>query len=181
MGRAIRRGPARRAPLPSAWGRGGGAILLAGAALLVSFPPGASSAPAELGRAEYVAQLEKICKPDSEATQRAVRGTRTDVRRERFRRAAGKVAKAKRIFTGTVRAISAVPRPAAERAILARWFTALGRESTALARTAAALQAEDIPRFQRVWADFIHEGNKANNVVVSFGFNYCAFKASRFI
>jgi len=153
-----------------------------GAALLLALTASAAvSATAEVSRPDYVARLEKICKPDAEAIQRAVAGTRADVRRERFRRAAAKVTEAKRIFTGTVRSISAVARPAADRAILARWYAALGRESTALARTAAALRVEDLARFQRVWADFIHEGNKANNVVVSFGFNYCAFKASRFI
>lgn len=140
----------------------------------------ASSAGAETTRSEYIARLEQICKPDSEATQRAVRGTRADVRSERFRQAASKVAQAGRIFTSTVRSISTVPRPEADRTTLARWFDALKGESAALGRTAAALRAEDLARFQRVWADFIHEGNKANNVVVSFGFNYCAFKPSRF-
>ena len=138
------------------------------------------AAAAEPTRAEYVARLEKICKPDSEATQRAVRGTRADVRAERLRLAATKVSKAKRIFTHTVSSISTVPRPGTDSATLARWFAALEREAVALGRTAAALRAEDVARFQRVWADFIHEGNKANNVVVSFGFNYCTFKPSRF-
>jgi hypothetical protein len=132
-------------------------------------------------RPEYVAQLEQICKPGTEATQRAVKGTRADVRAERLRRAAGKVDKARRIFAGTVRSISRVTRPAADEATLDRWFAALQRETAALSRTAAALRAEDVPRFQRVWADFIHEGNKANIVVVSFGFNYCDFKPSRFV
>jgi len=44
----------------------------------------------------------------------------------------------------------------------------------------AALRAEDVPRFQRVSGQFFRQGSKANNVVVSFGFNYCAFKPSRF-
>ncbi len=148
--------------------------------LLLAAVPTASAA-AELTRPAYVAQLEQICKPDSEATRRAVRGTKDDVRSERFRQAAAKVAKAQRIFAGTVGSISTVPRPAADRAILDRWFAALKRESAALGLTAAALRTEDIPRFQRVWADFIHEGNKANNVVVSFGFNHCAFKPTRFM
>jgi hypothetical protein len=136
---------------------------------------------AEITRAEYVVRLEQICKPDSVATQRAVRGTRADVRSERFRPAAAKVEKAQRIFAGTVRSISRVPRPAEDRDTLARWFAALNRESVALGRTAASLQAEDVARFQRVWADFVHEGNKATNVVVSFGFDYCAFKPARFM
>ena len=161
--------PGRRARRPLA------ALALLGALLL---PPAAGAAP--LTRAEYVSQLEAICKPHSEATQRAVRGFRSDVRHERLRLAASKFAKAKRIFARTVELISPVPRPAADRPTLSRWFTDLGRETTYLGRTAAALRAEDVARFQRVSAQFIHEGNKANNVVVSFGFNYCSFKPSRF-
>ncbi len=46
-----------------------------------------------------------------------------------FRVAAAKFAKAKRIFAGTVSSISTVPRPAADRATLTRWFAALGREA----------------------------------------------------
>jgi hypothetical protein len=162
-------------PRTKAWGAVGAALLLA-----LAVAP-ALSAAAEVSRTEYVAELEKICKPDSEATQRAVRGTKADVRSERLRRAAAKVAKAQRIFAGTVRSISTIRRPTADRATLDRWFAGLKRESVALGRTAAALRADDVARFQRVWANFIHEANKANNVVVSFGFNYCAFKASRFM
>jgi hypothetical protein len=145
------------------------AWVLAALALAVPARAGAEA----LSRPEYVARLEKICKPRAEATRRAVHGTRADVRSERFRQAAAKVAKAQRIFTGTVSSISRVPRPTADR-------DTLEREDGALARTASSLRAEDIPTFQRVWARFIHEGNKANNVVVSFGFNYCAFRPSRF-
>ena len=147
-------------------------------ALLLSASSGAAQGPA---RQEYVARLEKICRPGSEATQRAVGGTRADVRAERLRLAATKVAKAKTIFSHTVAAIAVVTRPDADRTTLTRWFTALGRETVALERTADALRREDIPSFQHRWADFIHEGNKANNVVVSFGFNYCDFKPSRFV
>ncbi len=141
----------------------------------------ASGAAAEAPtRPEYVSRLETICKPGSDATKRAVRGFRSDVRSERLRLAATKFARAKRIFARTVSSISPVPRPGADRTTLARWFVALHRETVYLGRTAAALRAEDIARFQRVSARFIHEGNKANNVVVSFGFNYCDFKPSRF-
>lgn len=135
---------------------------------------------AEVTRPEYVSQLEKICRPGSEATQRAVHGMRSDIRSERLQLAATKFAEARRIFSGTVSSISKVPRPAADRITLSRWFAALGRETDYLGRTAAALRAEDIPSFQRVSGRFFQEGSKANNVVVSFGFNYCNFKSSRY-
>jgi hypothetical protein len=155
------------------------AVLIAVPALVVptAFAAEATEAPT---RPEYVARLERICKPNSEATERAVRGMRADVRAERLRVAGSKLARAKRIFGRTVRAISVPPRPVEDRATLARWFKALAQEKVYLGRIVSALKAEDVARFQRASADFIHQGNKANNVVVSFGFNYCAFRPSRF-
>ena len=155
------------------------ALLIAVVALAASPALGAEAAEAPT-RAEYVAQLERICKPRSEATQRAVRGMRADVRAERLRVAAGKFARAQRIFAGTVAAISRVPRPAEDKDTLARWFEALALEEVYLGRIVASLRAENVASFQRVSADFIHQGNRANNIVVSFGFNYCSFKPSRF-
>jgi len=148
------------------------AILLAFAA--VSFAAGSPT------RTEYVARLEKICKPGSDATQEAVRGVRKDIRAERLAVAGRKFARAEKIFAATVRSIAPVPRPAADRATLSRWFTALGREKLYLGQMVATLRADDVAGFQRVSARFIHEGNRANNAVVSFGFNYCSFKPTRF-
>ena len=70
MGGAIRGGRARRAAR-GLWGRAEAAILLACLALVACFASGATAAAAELTRPDYVSQLETICKPDAEATQRA--------------------------------------------------------------------------------------------------------------
>jgi hypothetical protein len=153
--------------------------LLAAVALLLALSV-SSVAAEELTRDEYVARLERICKPGSEATERAVRGVRSDVRQERLRVAGRKFARAKRIFTATVGSISPVPRPAADRDTLKRWFAALGREKFYLGQMVKTLYADDVAGFQRVSADFIHEGNRANNAVVAFGFDYCSFKPTRF-
>src|SRR5262249_7467317 len=105
------------------------AIALSFLALSLAAPAGAAQAPP---RPEHVAPPEQLCKPGSEATERAVHGTRADVRAERLRLAATKVAKAQGIFAQTVAAISAVPRPPSDQVTLARWFRALGRETEAL-------------------------------------------------
>lgn len=131
-------------------------------------------------RTEYVAHLERICKPGSRATERAVRGVRHDVRAERLAVAGRKFARARRIFARTVRSISKVGRPAADRATLKRWFKALAKEKAYLGGMVKVLRADDVAGFERVSARFIHEGNRANNAVVSFGFNYCSFKPTRF-
>ncbi len=139
-----------------------------------------ASAAEEPSRTEYVARLEKICKPRSDATERAVHGVRADVKAERFAVAAAKFARGRRIFTATVDSISTVPRPPADVATLKRWFTALGKEEVYLGQIVKTLRANDVAGFERVSAKFIHEGNAANNAVVSFGFNYCDFKPTRF-
>jgi hypothetical protein len=141
----------------------------------------ASAAAAEAPtRTQYVAELERICEPGSKATQRVVHGVRADVRAERFRVAGAKFAKAKNIFAHTVRAISKVPRPPADVRTLARWFAYLNREKVYLGRIATSLRSERIPRFQHALTDFFHQGNRANNAVISYGFRYCSFKPSRF-
>jgi hypothetical protein len=156
-------------------------VVVAVALCLSAFAIGASTAAAEdPARAEYVAQLEGICKPSSEATRRAVQGVRGDVRAERLRVASIKFGHAKRIFARTVREISTVPRPPADAGTLMRWFAHLDREELYLERIVEALRTENVPRFQRVLAEFFHQGNQANNTVISFRFNYCAFKPSRF-
>jgi hypothetical protein len=154
-------------------------MLLAAVALLLALSAG-SVAAEELTRDEYVARLEQICKPGSDATERAVRGVRSDVRHERLAVAGRKFARARRIFAATVRSISPVPRPAADRDTLKRWFSALDREEFYLGQMVKTLLADDVAGFQRVSARFIHEGNRANNAVVSFGFDYCSFKPTRF-
>lgn len=155
------------------------ALLAAVLALALGFAAPVLAAE-EPTRAEYVARLEPICKPRSEATARAVRGVRGDVRAERLAVAGRKFAKAQRIFAATVDAISTVPRPAADLATLKRWFSALDREELYLGQMVEVLRRDSVAGFQRVSAKFIQEGNRANNAVVSFGFNYCAFKPTRF-
>jgi len=131
-------------------------------------------------RAEYVDQLEAICKPDALATQRAMKGARADIKAERLAPAAKKFAKATSIFGGTVKQISRVPRPEADTAKLAKWFTYLNRQESYLRQITAQLRQGQAIKAQRLTARFIHNGNLANNVVLAFGFNYCSFKFSRY-
>jgi uncharacterized membrane protein len=147
------------------------------AAIALSTQAGAEAVPE---RAEYVSRLESVCKPGVEATQRAVRGVRSDIRAERLAVAAGKLASAARIFDGTVGTISAVPRPPLDAKQLAKWFGYLRLQESYLARAAAALRAQRIVQYQHNAVRFVHNGNLANDVVIAFGFNYCRFKFSRF-
>jgi hypothetical protein len=154
------------------------AAAVLGAALLVSAATAvAAEAPA---RDEYVSRLEAACKPDAEATQRAMKGARSDISAERLAVAAGKFAKATSIFGSTVREISAAPRPPADAAKLGKWFGYLKNQESYLKQITVQLRAGHAIKAQRLTARFIHNGNLANNVVLAFGFDYCSFKFSRY-
>jgi hypothetical protein len=159
--------------------RGGGLILLAAlaGALLLAALAAAEGLPT---RPEYVARLEGICKPHALATQRTMKGVRALVRAERLALAANKFARATQLFASTVHEIAAVPRPSTDTARLAQWFVYLDRQVSYLKMITTDLRAGQTIAAQRLTARFIEDGNKANNTVLAFGFNYCSFKFSRY-
>jgi hypothetical protein len=146
------------------------ALALAAAALAAEAPT----------RDEYVSRLERICKPNELATQRAMKGSRDDISAERLDAAAAKFAKATQLFGATVKEIGVEPRPPADVERLRKWFVYLGRQEDYLRQITAQLRAGRAVQAQRLTARFIHNGNLANNVVLAFGFDYCSFKFSRF-
>jgi len=146
--------------------------------LLLCAAAQASEAPS---RVEYTHSAEAICKPGSQATEAAVRGVHSEIRAERLALAAAKFAHAERIFAHTVAALEPLPRPPADFSTLATWFRYLGREKLYLGKIAAALRAGQTIASQHYMARFVHEGNLANDVVIDFDFNYCAFKLQRYV
>lgn len=168
---------------PGARRRRGAAVVAAAVAVAVfslAAMAGAAGAAEAPTRDEYVDQLERTCKPDAEATRRAMKGARSDIQAERFTVAAEKFAAATSIFGGTVREIVPVTRPAGDEAKLSKWFGYLKNQESYLKRITAHLRADRGVAAQRLVARFIHNGNLANNTVLAFGFQYCSFKFSRY-
>jgi hypothetical protein len=164
------------------WIARGGRRWIAAAALVAALLAIATSATAAAPptREEYVTRLEGICKPDTEATQRAMVGARADIRAERLALAAGKFAQATSIFGSTLKKIAPVSRPPADAAKLSKWFGYLKAQESYLAQITAQLRADHAIQAQRLTARFIHNGNLANNTVLAFGFDSCSFKFSRY-
>lgn len=153
------------------------ALVALAALLLLATAAAAAEAPT---RDEYVSRLEAICKPDTEATQRAMKGARADVRAERLTVAAAKFGQAAAIFGATVKKMTPLPRPSADAAKLTKWFGYLNAQESYLGQITAQLRAGHAIQAQRLTARFIHNGNLANNTVLAFGFNYCSFRFSRY-
>jgi hypothetical protein len=145
---------------------------------------GAAAAFAEtevLTRDEYVNRLEGMCKPRAEATQRAMKGVRKDVRYpDRLPVAVRKFQQGAVIFGGTIKKIGLVPRPPADAERLKEWFVYLNRQEQYLQEITDQLRMSHTIKAQRLTSRFIHNGNLANNVTLAFGFDYCSFKFSRY-
>jgi hypothetical protein len=134
-----------------------------------------------LSRDEYVTRLERMCKPGAEATRRAMKGARDDVRHEKRTPIAGrKFGRAAKIFGGTIKRIGRVSRPPGDTGRLKEWFKYLKRQESYLERIAGQLRMGRTIKAQRLVARFIHNGNLANNATLAFGFDYCSFKFSRY-
>jgi hypothetical protein len=138
---------------------------------------GLATAP---NRVEYVSSLEKICRPGSNETVKAMGNARKDLKDGRVAIAAHKFERASKIYRHTLKAMSAVPRPAADTQRLKAWFGYLNRQQGYLTAIIANLKAGRTIKAQHLIADFIHTGNLANNEVLAFGFNYCSFKPTRY-
>jgi hypothetical protein len=131
-------------------------------------------------RDEYVSNLERVCRPGAEETQRAMKGVRDDVKENRIPLATHKFEQAAKIFGRTIKTISREPRPSADLERLKKWFVYLNRQEAYLQEISAQLRAGHKIKAQRLTGRFIHNGNLANNVTLAFGFDYCSFKFSRF-
>jgi hypothetical protein len=149
-----------------------GASLLAGGALAVT--------SAEQTREGYVAQVEPICKSNTKANERILVGVEKKVKQGKLSVAAGQFTQAATAFGKAVKQIKLVPQPVADKAKLAKWTGYLEDETKLLSEIGKALKAGNKSRAQTLSVKLTHNGNLANNAVLSFEFDYCLIDSSRF-
>lgn len=159
--------------------RGGVAITLV---LLVSQLANASvGLGADLTRAEYVEQSEPICKQNTIANRHILKGVREDVREDRLKLAGAKFSKAASALGQTNQRLEQLPRPSADESRLARWFTHLRDETKLLEKVAKQLRQGSRDDLGKYILELRHNANVANNVVLTFGFEYCLIQTARYI
>jgi hypothetical protein len=154
-----------------------GTLAAIAAATLVAGVAGADEGPT---RAEYIAQVEPICKQNTEANKRILKGARGKVKQGRLPAAGGQFIHASQAFGQTVQRIVAVPRPAADDARLLKWFRFLRIVRTNLRKVGVALKKENrvLANHEAIRAE--RSANAANNVSAIFSFKYCKLTPSRF-
>ena len=141
----------------------------------------ASAMAAEVSRDEYVRSAEPICKQNSDANSRILKGVKDQVKQDKLVPAGQRFIRASSALGTAVGKISAVPQPSADAAKLTKWIGYLEHEKTFLLKIGKALKAKDKFHAQKLAVELNKNNNQANNTVISFNFKECRIDSSRFI
>jgi hypothetical protein len=137
-------------------------------------------AQAEVTPESYKEAVEPICKSNTEANERILKGVRGEVKAGKLKVAAGQFARAATALKKTHGELKAVPQPPADQAKLTKWLGYVETEATLFQKMATKLRAGDKNGAQAMVLRLTRNANKANNLVLGFEFRYCRFEPSKF-
>jgi hypothetical protein len=142
---------------------------------------GASLAMAEeVTRETYKAQVEPICKTDTQANEKILKGVREEVKKGKLALAGKQFGQAAQALKKAYEQLKAVPQPPADEAKLGRWLGYVKQEAALFEAGAKALKAGSKTKAQTIVVKLTHTANLANSQVLSFGFRYCKLQPSKF-
>lgn len=136
---------------------------------------------AEITRAEYVEQSEPICKANTIANRNILKGVRQDVREGKLKVAGAKFTRAAKALHRTIQRLEQIPQPSADESRLARWFTHLNGETKLLEKVAGRLRKGSHVDLGKYVLELRHNANVTNNIVLTFGFEYCLIQTARYL
>ncbi|HET7574642.1 MAG TPA: hypothetical protein VFJ99_05955 [Solirubrobacterales bacterium] len=134
----------------------------------------------EVTRDSYKAEVEPICRANTKANERILRGVRPEVRRGKLVLAGRRFLRAAAALRQALRQIRAVPQPPADQAKLGRWLGYVKQEARLFRTGGKALKAGNKTKAQTVVVKLTHTANLANSQVLSFGFRYCKLNPAKF-
>jgi hypothetical protein len=154
--------------------------LARGAVVIAVLVVAATAFAAEVSRAEYREAAEPICKLNTKANERILGGVKAEVRGGKLKTAAAKFARAATALKETQRQLEALPRPAADRARLSKWFAYVSSEVSYFEAIANKLRAGKKGAAEQYVSRLSVTATQANSAVLPFEFDYCRFEPSRF-
>ncbi len=150
-------------------------------ALLAFLLTGASLAAAEeVTRDSYKAAVEPICKANTQANEKILKGVRAEVKAGKLKLAGAQFSKAAAALKQAYAQLGAVPQPPADTAKLGKWLAYVKTEASLFEEAAKALGAGNKTKAQTIVVKLTHNANLANDQVISFGFRYCKLEPSKF-
>jgi ABC-type Na+ efflux pump permease subunit len=151
--------------------------LVAVAALLAAVP----SSAAEATRETYKEAVEPICKANTEANEKILKGVRQKVKSGQYDAAAKQFQGAAKALKKTRGQLLAVPKPAEDTAKLTKWLGYVKTEVTLFESIATKLKKDEVTAAQKMVVRLVSNARQANNQVLDYEFRYCRFQPSKFI
>jgi hypothetical protein len=139
------------------------------------------SMAAEADRTEYVEAVEPICKANTEANEKILKGVRAEVKAGKLDSASKKFFAAARALKRTRAQLVAVPKPPADAARLTKWLGYVKTEVQLFEAVGRKLAKGESTSAQKMVVRLVSNARQANNQVLDFEFRYCRFQPSKFI
>jgi hypothetical protein len=147
-------------------------LVMAPLALAIAEPP---------TRAEYKEAVEPLCKQNTETSSTILKGVKSQVKQDKLVPAGKRFIRASTALGKAVTQIAAVPKPTEDATKLDKWIGYLKQEKSYLQKIGQALKARDKYKAQQAAVKLNQNNNRANNTVISFGFNHCRIDSSKFL
>jgi hypothetical protein len=162
-------------------GRQGTLATIVAALLAPAVPAHAEEPPAtEPTRATYKAQVEPICKRDTQRSKRILKGAEARIKKQKLVPAGRQFLRVSRTFGGAIGQIVAVPRPPADEARLQKWFKFLRIVKQRLHQLGKFLVRKQRRQATHASIRLERSGNAANNVSFPFHFHACRISRDHF-
>jgi hypothetical protein len=130
---------------------------------------------------EYKASVEPICKQNTKTSSTILKGVKNQVKQEKLVPAGKRFIRASTALGRAVAQIAAQPRPSEQEVKLEKWIGYLKQEKILLGKIGQALKAKNKFKAQQYAVKLNRNNNRANNTVISFGFDHCRIDSSKFL
>jgi hypothetical protein len=135
----------------------------------------------ETERVEYKDAVEPICKANTEANEKILKGVRQKVKTGKYDAAAKQFSAAAKALKKTRGQLLAVPKPPEDAARLTKWLGYAKTEAELFESIAKKLHNDEATAAQKMVVRLVSTAKQANNQVLEFEFRYCRFQPSKFI
>jgi glucose-6-phosphate 1-dehydrogenase len=132
-------------------------------------------------RAAYKEAAEPICKKNTEANEKILKGVRAKVKAKKYDAAAKQFFSAARALKRTRAQLLRIPKPAEDTAKLTKWLRYVKTEANLFEAIARKLKKDQVTAAQKMVVRLVSNARQANNQVLEFEFRYCRFQPSKFI
>jgi hypothetical protein len=153
-------------------------VSLAAVVVLVGAVP---SMAAEATPETYKAEVEPICKVNTEANEKILKGVRQKVKAGELDAAAKQVRAAAKALKKARAQLLQVPKPAEDATRLTKWLGYVKTEVQLFEALARKLSNDEKTGAQKMVLRLTSTAKQANNQVLDYEFRYCRLQPSKFL